>query len=187
MKWLLLAAFAMMWGAFLFPAQRRRSEAHTVEDFERRMELLAYSEVHGTAGRWIVTPRKGVRFLGPQDRQRARARARRRRVFVFLLEGLGLSFLIGLVPPLHVVWAVSAVFGVLLLVYVWALITIKAREPQTHAQARAARAPERSVPQRARFASDGPRGIMRQTFNGLGSLGEGDRVHVVVKPASAIG
>src|ERR1043166_616814 len=80
-EWMLLAALGIMWGAFLVPRGRKRSEARSVIDFEQRMELLANAEVHGTTGRWIVTPRKGVRFLGPRERRQARARARRRRVF----------------------------------------------------------------------------------------------------------
>lgn len=187
MEWLLLVAFAMMWVAFFWPARGRRSEKRTVEDFERRMELLAYSEVHGTAGRWIVTPRKGVRFLGPADRQRARITARRRRVFVFLLEGFGISFLIGLVPPLRAMWIASSVFGGLLLLYAWALVTIKARAAHPHEQARAARVPARPRPAQPRYVADGPHAQARPTFNGLGTLGEGDRVHVVVKTAGALG
>ena len=127
MQWLLLAVLVIMWAAFLIPIGRKRSDSRSVEDFERRMELLAQAEVHGTSGRWIVTPRKGVRFLGPRERQQASARARRRRVFVFLLEAIGLTLLIGLVPPLRVAWFVAAALGGLLLVYVWALLVIKAR------------------------------------------------------------
>ena len=60
MGWLLLAALGIMWVAFLVPSDRRqRSAEHSVEDFERRMELLAQAEAHGSAGRWIITPRKG--------------------------------------------------------------------------------------------------------------------------------
>lgn len=186
MEWLVLAAFGMMWVACLWPARERRSERRTVDDFERRMELLAYSEVQGTSGRWIVTPRKGMRFLGPHDRQRARTRARRRQVLNFLLEGLGISFLIGLVPPLHVLWAVTGVFGALLLVYVWLLLTIKARAPRPNEQVRAARVPEKARPLSARYVADGVRSRARETLNGLGTVGEGDRVHVVVRAASAI-
>ena len=186
MEWWLLGAFGIMWAAFLIPWGRRRSEAATVSDHERRMEFLANAEVHGTAGRWIVTPRKGVRFLGPQERERARARERRKRVFVFLLEGLGLSFLIGLVPPLRPVWGVTIGFGVLLLLYTWALLAIKARAPQPHERAIAARVPERPsrVPA-ARYVAGAFSGLARPTLHGLGSLGEGDRVHVVVRSASA--
>jgi hypothetical protein len=142
-QWLLLALLGIMWAAFLVPVGRKRSDARSVEDFERRMELLAQAEVHGTGGRWIVTPRKGVRFLGPRERQQARARARRRRVFVFLLEAIGLSLLIGVVPPLRVAWVVSAALGGLLFLYVWALLVIKAR---------AAAAPIRAVAAEPRFA-----------------------------------
>ena len=82
--------------------------AGSVDDFERRMEFLAHAEVNGTTGRWIVTPRKGARFVGDAERRKARVRDRRRRVLVFLLEAIGISFLIGLVPPLRVVWNVHA-------------------------------------------------------------------------------
>jgi hypothetical protein len=109
------------------------------------MELLAHAGVHGTNGRWIVTPRKGVRFLGPQERSRARARERRRRVFVFLLEAISISFLIGLVPPLRAIWSVTAVFGVLLLLYIWLLLTMKGRTAHPHDTVREARVPERPV------------------------------------------
>src|SRR6185436_16754071 len=126
-QWLLLALLGIMWATFLVPMGRKRSDARSVEEFERRMELLAQAEVHGTGGRWIVTPRKGVRFLGPRERQQARARARRRRVFVFLLEAIALTVLIGVVPPLRVAWVVAAGLGGLLLLYVWALLVIKAR------------------------------------------------------------
>ena len=77
MEWLLLAALGIMWAAFLIPGgPRRRSTAASVDDFERRMEFLAHAEVNGTTGRWIVTPRKGARFIGdaetaPRSRPRA--------------------------------------------------------------------------------------------------------------------
>src|SRR5881396_1356539 len=131
---MLLAALGIMWIAFLVPRGRKRSEARSVIDFEHRMELLASAEVNGTTGRWIVTPRKGVRFLGPQERHRARARERRRRVFVALMEGIGLTWLIGAAPPLRVVWYASAGLGALLFVYVWLLLAIKAHEVRPHDQ-----------------------------------------------------
>ena len=127
MQWLLLAVLGIMWTAFLVPIGRKRSDARSVEDFERRMELLAQAEVHGTSGRWIVTPRKGVRFLGPRERQQARARARRRRVLVVLLEAIGLTLLIGVVPPLRVAWIATAGLGGILILYVWVLLVVKAR------------------------------------------------------------
>jgi hypothetical protein len=184
-EWLLLAALGIIWAGFLIPTVRRAGPKQSIEEFERRMELLASAEVNGTTGRWIVTPRKGVRFLGPQERQRARARERRRRVFVALLEGIGLTLLIGAAPPLRVVWYVSAGLGSLLVVYVWLLLTIKAHEAHPHEQVRAVHAP--AAPAQAptpRFVAAGAQGRARPTFNGLGSIGEGDRVHVVVRPAT---
>ena len=84
MDWLLLAALGIMWVAFLLPSDRRRRKTEqSVEDFERRMELLAQTELHAN-GRWIVTPRKGMPFVGTAERHRSRARERRRHVFTVL-------------------------------------------------------------------------------------------------------
>src|SRR6266576_4772082 len=126
-EWMLLAALGIMWGAFLVPRGRKRSEARSVTDFEQRIELLANAEVHGTTGRWIVTPRKGVRFLGPDDRRRARARERRRKVFVVLLDAIVLTSLMGVAPPLRAMWYVAAGFGVVLILYMWVLLSLKGR------------------------------------------------------------
>lgn len=185
MEWWLLIGSAILWVVFLVPVGRRRSERRSITDHERRMELLASAEVHGTNGRWIVTPRKGMRFLSPQERQRARARERRRHIFVVLLEGLGLTLLIGLVPPLRAVWYASAVLAGLLLLYVWLLLFMKRRPVVVGTTAEAVAVPAR--PARApsiRHVADGIKGFARPTIDGLGSLGEGDRVHVVVRDAS---
>jgi Flp pilus assembly protein TadB len=186
--WLLLGGLCIMWAAFLIPTGRRRHTGKaSVDEFEHRMELLAQAEVHGTNGRWIVTPRKGVRFLGPQERQRSRARERRRKVFVVLIDAILLSFLIGLVPPLRVVWYVSAGLAGLLLLYVWLLVSIKARQTRPHERVRAAAVPERPKPGHApRFVAEGRSATARPTFNGLGAIGQHDPVHVVVRPASAV-
>jgi hypothetical protein len=183
--WLLLAALGIIWCGFLLPTGRRRGPRRSIEDHERRMELLASAEVNGTTGRWIVTPRKGVRFLGPQERHRARARERRRRVFVALMEGIGLTLLIGAAPPLRVVWYASAGLGALLFVYVWLLLAIKAHEVRPHDQVRVVNAPPRpAVAPTTRYVAEGAHSRSRPTFNGLGSIGEGDRVHVVVRAAT---
>lgn len=189
MEWLPLAVLGIMWAAFLLPTKSKASSPQgSVGDFERRMELLAQAESHGTEGRWIVTPRKGVRFMGPAERNRARARERRRQVFTFMLEAIGITFLIGLVPPLRVAWAVSGVFVGLLAVYVWLLLTMKHREStyrtSPHRHPRAQAAPVRPAPQ-PRYVAEGNSSWARPSFNGLGMLGEGDRVHVVVRTGEA--
>jgi hypothetical protein len=183
--WLFLGALGIIWTAILLPGLRRRpSPSSQVTDFERRMELLAYSEVQGTAGRWIVTPRKGVRFVGTAQRQQARTRERRRRVFVFLLETSGLTFLIGLVPPLRVIWYVSAGFAGLLVVYVWLLISIKHRASSALPEVDGEDRGNAAAAAVARYVAEGRSTWARPTFNGLGALGESDRVHVVVRPAA---
>src|SRR2546425_10451806 len=66
------------------------------------MNVLAETnKVPSGAGRWVLMPRQGRRFLGPEDRQRARMVRRRRGVFITMLEGMGLTTLMGLFPPLR--------------------------------------------------------------------------------------
>ena len=61
MDWLLLAALGIMWVAFLLPSSAATLAVdRSVEDFERRMESWRHAEVNGAAGRWIITPRKGM-------------------------------------------------------------------------------------------------------------------------------
>ena len=105
MEWLLLAALGIMWAAFLVPSGAGRSEAHRSIDFERRMELLANAEVHGTTGRWIVTRARGFGSSAPTSGT----------AHVPANAGGGsssscwrrscLTFLIGLVPPLRPMWS----------------------------------------------------------------------------------
>jgi len=160
---------------------RKGSPQASVEDFERKMELLAETEAQG---RWIITPRKGARFIGPKARARARARERRRRVFFFLLESIGLTFLIGLVPPLRAMWWATGVLASLLAAYVWLLLSLAQRGPRARARERveAAAVPRhRPAPARARYVAEGRHA--QPSFNGLGSLPEADLVNIVVRPA----
>jgi len=187
LSWLFLAALGMIWAAFLLPSDRRKASAkRTVEDFERNMELLAETESHGQ-GRWIITPRKGVPFMGPRARAQARARERRKRVLVFLIESIALTFLIGLVPPLRVVWYGTAALTSLLGIYTWMLVSIKERSARARALRRVeeANVPVRPRPARHRYVSEGR--VARPAFNGLGAFGADDLVNIVVRPAREVG
>jgi len=184
-EWMLLAALGIMWGAFLVPRGRKRSEARSVIDFEQRMELLANAEVHGTTGRWIVTPRKGVRFLGPDDRRRARARERRRKVFVVLLDSIVLTSLIGLEPPLRPMWFVAAGLGAVLILYVWVLLSLKGRAHRPRRVPATANADSRRTVRVPSFEDRIAGAPSRPAFHDLDIFGDDEPVHVVVRTASA--
>ncbi len=184
----MLAALAMIWAAFLVPSDRRKAPRHTVEDFERNMELLAETGGHDR-GRWIITPRKGIAFIGPRARAHQRARERRRRAFGFLLESIGLTFLIGLVPPLRVVWWATGILLALLAAYVWMLLSIKDRSPRARAseRVRQASAPRRVRVAPERFVAESASRLPRPSFNGLVAQGVDDLVDIVVRPARGVG
>ena len=187
MGWLLLVALLILWAAFLIPswASPPSKTDKSVKDFERNMDMLAETE---SPGRWIVTPRKGTTFIGLRARAQARARERRRRVLTVLIESLVLTALIGLVPPLRSMWYATVTLLVLLVGYVWALLTMKARA-DAHDPARsretAATAPASPRPARQRYAADASNRTTRRSFNGLPAFGD-DLVNIVVRPAAEV-
>ncbi|HYG72700.1 MAG TPA: hypothetical protein VEC15_10535 [Actinomycetota bacterium] len=185
MGWFLLGGLAIMWVAFLLPSRRHppgRSVPGSVEDFGRKMDLLADTGSSGS-GRYIITPRKGMAFVGARDRAKERARDRRRRVFVLLLESIGLTGLIGLAPPLRVMWYLTAGLLVALGVYVWMLVSIKAHASDARERIRATAAPERVAAARQRYAADASSRTPRPAFNGLATVAADDLAAIVVKPA----
>src|SRR6266496_1394625 len=111
--WLLVAGLGIIWVASLLPHRRgRTSPTSSIEEFERKMNLLA--DTHRTSsGRYVLIPRENERFVGPRDRERIRVRRRRRTVFTVLFEATGVSLLIGLFPPLRAMLFVTAVLAVL--------------------------------------------------------------------------
>ena len=188
MGWLLLSGLGIVWAAFLFPQKRSRTSPFAIEEFNRDMGRLADTE--RSSGRWIVAPRKDVRFMGGEERARCRTIARRRRFFVVLLEALGLSFLIGLFPPLRGMWIATALIAALLAAYVWMLVMAK-QEGAGHdgaGQDRAARGLEPGPPVAAPAPVPVP---VRQPererswagpapYGDYGQLAADDLVHVVV-------
>jgi hypothetical protein len=116
----------MIWAAFLLPSWRR-SPTSTVEEFEERLNVLAEAN-KVTAGRWVLMPRQGRRFLGAEDRQRARMRRRRRAVFMTILEVMALTTIMGLFPPLRAMLYVTMFLAILLAAYIALLLKIRADE-----------------------------------------------------------
>ena len=183
MGWLLLAVLVIMWAVFLLPSWGRSSR-NSVRGFERNMGALAGSDGRG---RWIVTPQKGMAFIGPRARAQARARERRRRVFMVLLESIVLTGLIALVPPLRPMWYATAALIVLLGFYVWLLVSMKshAGAPQLE-RARDVAVPERPTPVRERYTGDTAARTARPAYDGLSAFGD-DLVNIVVRPANEAG
>ncbi len=108
MDWIALAVLGLIWAILLLP-ERQPSHPRSV--------TMPTDEEFRQPGRWILSPRRGSRFVGPNARNRERARERRRRVYVFLLEAIGLTGLMGVFPPLRGMLVFTAVFGSLLVVY----------------------------------------------------------------------
>lgn len=130
MGWLFIVGLGIIWAAFLLPfGARRAAPASTVEEFERKMDLLAETNKSPT-GRWVLVPRKEERFLGFRDRKRVRVRRRRRAVFTFLLEATAVTLLIGLFPPLRAMLVGTVILGLMLAAYVGLLIRISGQERQ---------------------------------------------------------
>jgi hypothetical protein len=201
MGWLLLVALGIMWAAFLFPALRRTPGStvprrtvpkrtvprRTVEDFERSMDMLAETE-NGTQGRWIVTPGKGTTFIGSRARAQARARERRRRILVVMIEGVVLTGLIGLVPPLRGMLYATAMLLLALGAYVWLLLSMKVRHSGVRdgTPSSGSSAPARRGPARQRYAPDASSRTARPAYDGL-PASSADPAPIVVRRASTVG
>lgn len=138
--WLLIVVLGIIWASFLLPSGGRgASPVSSVEEFEKKMDLLA--ETNGAPqGRWVLTPRKGQRFLGPRDRKRIRVRRRRRQVFSVLVEATALTLLIGLFPPLRLMLVGTGILSLVLLCYVGLLMKLRTDEATKARLMRAQRA-----------------------------------------------
>ena len=172
MEWLFVGGLGIIWAAFFYsPSHRRASPRTSVQEFERNMGLLA--ETERVTGRWIVAPRKGTRFMGDSERNRRRNRERRRRLFIALLEAVGLTFLIGLFPPLHGMWVLTALLAGVLVLYVCALLKVNQIE----------QVQQSGIPTPAP-ASNGESGHYPRLRHRQNTWLEPDElVHVVVRPA----
>ena len=184
MNWLFLAVLVIIWGVCIFPRGRGRSSpSSSVADFERGLDLLADT---GRAGRWIVAPRKGARFIGARNRARARARSRRRRVVSFLLEATGITLLMALFPPLRPLVFAAAVFALLLVAYVIVLLAVHRNERELGRMRRQVHAElDRPVP--ARPPTNGHRPASRPRPMPVPQVIHLEDTHVVIRRVRALG
>jgi hypothetical protein len=119
MDWLALVVLGIIWAVILVPDPRNRRPASPL-----RREMATEEQDFRTPGRWILSPKRGSRFVGRHERSRLRARERRRRVFLFLLELIALTGLIGLFPPLRGMLVLTGTFVLLLAVYTGLVIQV---------------------------------------------------------------
>lgn len=141
--WLFVAVLGIIWAVVFLPYLRRgASPVTSVEAFERKMDFLAETN-RGPKGRWVLTPRKEVRFQRPKERDRTRAVHRRRRIVAGLAEATALTLLIGLFPMFHGMLLGAAVLGGVLLMYTALLVRVRMHEDR-RARARRAAARVRS-------------------------------------------
>jgi hypothetical protein len=118
--WLALVVLGIIWAVLLVPDPRKRRT-------KGPLEMPIEEEEFRQPGRWILSPRRGSRFVGRRERSRLRARERRRRVYLLLLEAIGLTGLIGLFPPLRGMLVLTGVLLLLLGAYTALVLRLTVR------------------------------------------------------------
>jgi hypothetical protein len=119
-EWISLVVLAIIWAALLIPAPKRKRHARVPLVPGREMDHEEFSH----PGRWILSPKRSARFVGPGARARMRARERRRRVIVVLAEAIGITLLMGLFPPLRPMLYVAGFLFVLSVVFLAASLRV---------------------------------------------------------------
>ena len=131
---LLIVIWAAAAAYFVPPLLRARSEhrpSGSISDFRRQLRVLGRTSPAGFGPSGVVVPMHRRPVLVPSVPAPLRLAAdrrsvkRRRDVFVGLLVAMGGSLLLGVLPPLRVLWAVHVVVDVLFALYVGALIYLR--------------------------------------------------------------
>jgi hypothetical protein len=137
-----LIVLVAVWAAFLLPPILRARSEHrpsgSISDFRRQLHVLARSAPAGNVapqpipGR-VVPMRQPIAVRGhvapgsqPLRLGRNRTTVKRRRdVFVGLLVAMAGSLVLGILPPLRILWSIHVVIDVLFVAYVAALIYLR--------------------------------------------------------------
>jgi hypothetical protein len=140
-----LIVLVAVWAAFLLPPILRARSEHrpsgSISDFRRQLHVLARSAPAGNVappqlpGRVVVplhqapvAVRGRAAGAGSQPLRLGRNRTtvkRRRDVFVGLLVAMVGSLVLGILPPLRILWSIHLVIDVLFVAYVAALIYLR--------------------------------------------------------------
>jgi hypothetical protein len=167
----------IIWAGFLLPSRRdRTSPASSVEEFERKMSILAGTN-KPAPGRWVLMPDKHERLMGARERNRQRVRRRRKVLMTVLVELTALTLIMGLFPPLRMMLYATAALGFLVLVFLGILLWIRADEIRSARARRIRMARERMELERTRYNGGGSYGFHKghatayRGSNGHGSNG----------------
>lgn len=129
-----LVVLAAIWAAFLLPPilrdRQNNRPAGSIYDFRRQLHVLARSSpagggASGMRGVASVPYRPSVAVVGARRLSRQRTIRRRRDIMLGLLVAMGGSLVLGLLPPLRVLWVVHAVLDVLFVAYVGMLVYLR--------------------------------------------------------------
>lgn len=139
---MLLVVLAGIWGAVLVSFLRGRAEerpADSIGTFRRQLNVLQRTApaVVAPANRLrpslpqpaaVIGPARPVyaRSVSPEALRRRHVQKRRRDVFLTLLAGIAVTFVLGLVPALRVLWKFNVALDVLFVVYVGLLMRMRA-------------------------------------------------------------
>jgi hypothetical protein len=149
-----LIVLAAVWAAFLLPPVLRARSEHrpsgSISDFRRQLYVLSRTspivvatgpgmgERRAPAGSARVVPiRPGlappVPVMSPGLRLgRRRSTVKRRRdIFVGLLVAMAGSLVLGVAPPLRLLWTIHILIDVAFVAYVGALVYLRSQEAET--------------------------------------------------------
>ncbi len=149
---MVLIVLAAVWAAFLLPPVLRARSEHrpsgSISDFRRQLHVLARTTpiVVGTApgigerrppaGARVVPIRPGLAPItappiGLRLGRRPSTVKRRRDIFVGLLVAMAGSLVLGVVPPLRLLWTIHILIDVAFVAYVGALVYLRSQEAET--------------------------------------------------------
>ena len=123
MSLVVLLVLAVVWAVFLIPQLLRvraeRGPADSIGAFRSQLSVLERTAPGITSPAYRRQVPVGVIT-------RSQAQKRRRDTLVFLLGGIMVTFVLGLIPALRVLWVMNAVLDVLFVTYLVALARARA-------------------------------------------------------------
>jgi hypothetical protein len=142
LTFVVLVVLAIVWAAVLIPpmlrARAEGSPADSIGNFRRQLRVLQRTAPRAvapantlTAARPIYRAPQAVptyrlaRTFTPESSRRARTLRRRRDVLVALMAGMGLTFVLALLPGFEVLWGAHLLIDAAFVAYVAMLVRMR--------------------------------------------------------------